>query len=1343
MPDALDRLLTSLGACAPPGTDARTLADAVLLAVARTAARPAAQVEDDSAASAPPTDEPAPPGEPAPTMPPAATGQDPGVSAHVPGSTTRVRGTPLSLGRADPLPEILAVGRALQPFRRTWRRGSRTRLDIDATVDHYARGGPLIPLFSPRPERWFEVVVLVDRSLSMSVWQETAQALTRLLRGLGAFRAVHSWTWEWDEEARPRLRDQTRTRVSPDRVPHHGSGAQGRRLVLVVSDCTARGWHDPAPWKMLASWGRHVPVTLVDPLPQRLWRRSALDLPAVRATARHAGSHNAALRYRLPLRFQPHSGLAAELSPWQALPVAACTPHSLGSWARALMGTDPQGCDAVLVPATGRVTRLGPVGGDGATDPETLADAFLRTASAPAVRLAVLSSHVPELTLPLLHALREQAVPEARLADVAEVLTSGLLAVTRVPDHDPVLTFRGPARARLREHLTSHDAWRTLAALSRHLHAHPHTPHGIAAVLHSPNAVAELPAHLQPFAHAALATQRLLGIPAALSAGPEEAPSQDPAHVTQDAGTTDQFPWPWRGRLFAVVRTSGHPGAGSRFRRVGTGFLLGPRLVLAAGDLAQGAADDTLGAVQLRPSGVRVTASDWLDCRVMWRGERHYQGLTLLLVATGAAGPELLRGSAEQNWGALPGTGSLASCRVLVAEEGQLRTPTGVLHATEPPGAPHILALDHPLPPDVTVRPGTPVFHGDTFLGVVVAAAKEPSGSRAFAFTMAGIATLSRDPQFQDVVRRYMPGRSALTTVTPARRPARFLIGSLPPPWDGAPDRGSALAEDWAAADRGVPLVLGGDSAAEKRSYASARVRGEWQERRADVVIWASGSSTSEIRTRYAEAEAVIAGTGTARAEDGVDALFQRLRSMTRPWIVVIDGLDELPLPEEVLPPLTRYGRVVVTGEGPVLSSWSGAPATPRDSPVKAAGPRRRPMPGERVNFFLSRAPTEALDVYVRRFYDDLLNELRSLGADVNRQLPYRDFTQAAMAPERDRLVGREVGACQAFVALYSPSYFRSRHCGREFAAFSERLRRYREDIGIDVPSLIPVLWSPLDEPLPRTADRYRTTVSGLSDEYPRRGLRELLRSDPTGAAYREVVEAVADAVIHAHRFPVPFVSDLDLAHVQEAFPLGTTPERLGPSHVRMFIAGRTALDPSSYPPRYPALAHRAQRVVVDEGFTASLELVDETLEEHLDHAVREGQITILIVDPRVVRDPLYGDILTAFDRAHHPITGVIVTEVDTDGHAEADEEELWTAVASVFQRNWLRRNDRYDALFRARVDSEQFDSVLAVMVAVAVNRLMESSTPRRLPSGPPAPPLPGLSLPGPPYPGGEGTHDE
>jgi FxsC-like protein len=286
------------------------------------------------------------------------------------------------------------------------------------------------------------------------------------------------------------------------------------------------------------------------------------------------------------------------------------------------------------------------------------------------------------------------------------------------------------------------------------------------------------------------------------------------------------------------------------------------------------------------------------------------------------------------------------------------------------------------------------------------------------------------------------------------------------------------------------------------------------------------------------------------------------------------------------------------------------------------------------------------------------------------------------------------------------------------------------------------------DEALARLG-RYQYHERAMGAEYPDQGLMSLMRTDP--AAYRVVLRVIARRVRYAAElFRLPVARDLDLATVRSPFPAQHTVETVWPStgHVRLFVAagvadappadrrrteyyGHSPLDWTPYrPPVHPTLAHRAQRVILDEEFTSSLEVVGQDLGSKLDEARRNNQPSVLLVDAWAAREAPYRDPLSAYDRENHPHTGVLVPCHDSDD--ESGAEALWQELSEVFPRNWMRRHDLYDRLFQVRVAKRTFDDRLAVMVAQAQSRLMKAAPPRRLPGGPPAPPMPGLMVPPP-----------
>lgn len=428
-----------------------------------------------------------------------------------------IAGKRVSVGRSPALPNALDIGRALRPLRRPWLAGVHQRLDVDATVEHYTRTGTLVPRLAPAPEPWLEVIVVLDRGTAMAVWDETVRTLTKTLRALAAFRDVRVWHLEHPPGEGPVLHDHHGSVLPLDRdVAHHTQPA--RRLLLVVTDCAAPAWRQDTLWKTLHAWGRTAPVALINPLPKRLWQRSGLDLPHTTAAATVPASPGRLLSYRRPRLLRE----TQDTKPWQALPVLQFDPAQILAWARTLMRTDPSGCEAVLVPATGRPPlrrgRLGPASqpvpapDDGQV--RARAEAFADDRESPAVRLAVAASPLGSFTLPVLDVLRDRLVPDAALADTAEFLTAGLLTATRSEPADTIYQFHSAAAAHLTSLLTRDQLWDTHFALSDHLAVHVQAPHGISVVLRSAHADETLAVGIRPIAYAAATTARLLGVEA-------------------------------------------------------------------------------------------------------------------------------------------------------------------------------------------------------------------------------------------------------------------------------------------------------------------------------------------------------------------------------------------------------------------------------------------------------------------------------------------------------------------------------------------------------------------------------------------------------------------------------------------------------------------------------------------------------------------------------------------------------------------------------------------------------------------------------------------------------------
>ena len=322
------------------------------------------------------------------------------------------------------LREKLRLGRALRPLKRTVPSPSLRVVDIAETARRSAMMRLPSPASKPAPERWLDAVLIIDRSGSHQVWEDTVRETSTLLQTHGAFRCLQTWYLNAQPHGAVTLTDRFGVQV-PAGAPVPGP----RRLVIVLTDGVAPYWQGHQIRELIRRWSSVSPVVLAQLLPRRLWGRSGIRPTPVFFHTSNAG-------YDGRLRFTDYYG-ERDASTHIAVPLVELSETWIDPWATMAAGRADDGSPgaAWLIerkapphapPQAAEVRPKLEMATAAAARDAVLA--FRATVSPTAFQLArYLAAAGDYLRLPVMRAVQAAVLPDSEPADLAEVFLSGLL----------------------------------------------------------------------------------------------------------------------------------------------------------------------------------------------------------------------------------------------------------------------------------------------------------------------------------------------------------------------------------------------------------------------------------------------------------------------------------------------------------------------------------------------------------------------------------------------------------------------------------------------------------------------------------------------------------------------------------------------------------------------------------------------------------------------------------------------------------------------------------------------------------------------------------------------------
>ncbi|RCH70670.1 TIR domain-containing protein [Streptomyces sp. SDr-06] len=174
--------------------------------------------------------------------------------------------------------------------------------------------------------------------------------------------------------------------------------------------------------------------------------------------------------------------------------------------------------------------------------------------------------------------------------------------------------------------------------------------------------------------------------------------------------------------------------------------------------------------------------------------------------------------------------------------------------------------------------------------------------------------------------------------------------------------------------------------------------------------------------------------------------------------------------------------------------------------------------------FFLSYAHTPKSDpkdkdpnLWVQRFFRDLCAHVMQLTPLPAGSAGFMDQQMQPGEGWQERL-SEALAFCKVFVPLYSPRYFLSEQCGREWFAFSSRAV-HRPPPGMNnsgpVMGIVPALWVPVPaRQLPQPAERLQFNHATFGDEYADEGFYGLIKLNYLRDQYERAVYRLAKRIV-------------------------------------------------------------------------------------------------------------------------------------------------------------------------------------------------------------------------------------
>ena len=387
----------------------------------------------------------------------------------------------------------------------------------------------------------------------------------------------------------------------------------------------------------------------------------------------------------------------------------------------------------------------------------------------------------------------------------------------------------------------------------------------------------------------------------------------------------------------------------------------------------------------------------------------------------------------------------------------------------------------------------------------------------------------------------------------------------------------------------------------------------------------------------------------------------------------------------------------------------------------------RRELADPGPTFFLSYARIPRSDrnssvdpnYWVHKLYDDLYAEVLQLTGT-----PIAGFMDREIRPgmQWSREFTEALATSRVFVPLYSPRYFASDNCGKEWYAFIRRVLDQRARHPHTQMSIVPALWLPVEEDsLPDVAKAVQFNHHDLGDLYGRVGFSGIMKVDRFRDDYVLAVYRLARRIVDvADKTRIDPGWHADYETSQSAFGVSDvhemTEKRMQLTIVTVDTAnlpdgrsgqyyGRT---PLQWRPYFPA----ASMPIIDYAMELAYDLGCQprviTLQDHLRDA-SHGVIApgLFLIDAWAALSQDCRDDLRRLDELDQGWTSVLFPWNREDDHSVTKEGTLREILESCLGRKLASIPHRYRRQATNIETIEDLGDVMAAMIMIMRRRFL------------------------------------